>query len=75
MPETAVEFGAQPTEFSEALRFLRPARGRGRKARADFVDMNARRIKLIVPGDDYSCGCTSPLMDGFCIDFCGIVVD
>jgi hypothetical protein len=56
MPEAPVEFAAQSTEFSEALRFLRPARARGKKARADFVDMNARagEVELVAPGVSFS---------------------
>jgi len=52
----AVEFVIQSTEFSEALRFLRPARARGKKARADFVDMNAHagEIEIVAPGVSFS---------------------
>jgi hypothetical protein len=60
MPENtggpAVEFAAQLSEFSEALRYLRPARARGRKAQADFVDINARdgEVEIVAPGVSFS---------------------
>lgn len=47
----AVEFMAQVGEFLKAVKSLRPARSKGRKARADFVDINARtvEIELVAP--------------------------
>jgi hypothetical protein len=60
MPENtggpAVELTVQTSEFSEALRFLRPARARGRKAQADFVDLNARagEVEIVAPGVSFS---------------------
>jgi len=56
MTQAAVEFATQSTEFSEALRFLRPARARGRKAQADFVDMNAHagEIEIVAPGVSFT---------------------
>jgi hypothetical protein len=52
----AVEFTVQVSEFSKALRYLRPARARGKKARADFVDINARteEIEIVAPGVSFS---------------------
>jgi hypothetical protein len=52
----AVEFAIQSTEISEALRFLRPARARGKKAHADFVDLNghAGDIEIVAPGVSFS---------------------
>jgi hypothetical protein len=51
-----VEFMVQSGELSKALRYLRPARARGRKARADFVDMNARdgEVEIVAPGVSFS---------------------
>jgi hypothetical protein len=47
-----VEFIVQLSAFSETLRYLRPARAWGRKARSDFVDINARtgEIEIVAPG-------------------------
>jgi hypothetical protein len=47
-----VEFGVQSAEFSKELRYLSPARAQGRKARADFVDLNARdgEVEIVAPG-------------------------
>jgi hypothetical protein len=51
-----VEFAVQSGEFSKALRYLRPARARGRNAQADFVDMNARagEVEIVAPGVSFS---------------------
>jgi hypothetical protein len=51
-----VEFMVESGEFSKALRYLRPARARGRKARADFVDLNARTgdVEIVAPGVSFS---------------------
>lgn len=60
MPEDTggprVEFAVQVSEFSKALKFLRPARARGRKARADFVDINARpgEVEIVAPGVSFA---------------------
>jgi hypothetical protein len=52
----AVEFMAQASEFSKVLKYLRPARARGRKARVDFVDMNVRagEVEIVAPGVSFS---------------------
>jgi hypothetical protein len=52
----AVEFMVQSGEFSKALKYLRPARARGRKARADFVDINARdgEVEIVSTGVSFS---------------------
>ena len=47
-----VKFVVQLGEFSKALRYLRPARAKGRKAQAECVDINARatEIEIVAPG-------------------------
>jgi hypothetical protein len=42
----AVEFITAKNEFLEAVRFFRPARSKGKKAQADFVDINARSAEV-----------------------------
>lgn len=60
MPENngvpAVEFAAQSSGYFEALRFMRPGRARVRRARADFLDMNARagEVEIVGPGVSFS---------------------
>jgi hypothetical protein len=52
----AVEFSVQLSEFSEALKYLRPARARGRNAQANFVDVNVRdgEVEIVAPGVSFS---------------------
>jgi hypothetical protein len=47
-----VQFQVQLSEFSKAIRCLRPARARARKAIADFVDFNAytSKVEIVAPG-------------------------
>jgi hypothetical protein len=53
---TEVKFVVQLSEFSKALRYLRPARAKGRKAQADCVDLNVRaeEVEIVAPGVSFS---------------------
>jgi len=41
-----IEFDVEPREFAQALRYMRPARLQGRKARAEFIDINAGKGEI-----------------------------
>ncbi len=47
-----VSFEVNLSEFSKVIRGLRPARARGKRARADFVDINAymSEVEIVAPG-------------------------